>query len=354
MNTFGDIYRTFGESVVHAGMNGMIRGDKNLSQMSKKHDEKNDMKNVHDKGKKQKNGSKKTFVNINETAAQDLADPNDQKVCLKIIHHFTANVTKTTHGPIENAAKNIVYYTVRFRMPMNTMINFKLLSSLVANLPNSIREIEVKWPDTTKSDKGISIRVQVFSNWITNNNGKPGLSQDINKANPVGLDLPNYQFVKYRDTESEKILRNANVLKSDKVPTWDRDISILAGISDDVHNSNEILPQIQFFISINLKLSSYSLRFSNMENIRYSFLEYLLEKFPVISNIQFNSNGTTTRDMIITVSYKNDNHGLSPVYSKRFSTQDQLITMDQNFDGPQNGQSNLQNELNPTKRQKLQ
>lgn len=274
-----------------------------------------------------KNPEKKAFIDIKETAANQLEDPKDQDIALNIIKHFGVRThNKAYHKEIKTININgKVYYTLRFRVPSGVAADMNLISTLVANMKNNIRNVIVKWPSATKTGSEIAIHVEVFYYWVKNKNGTPVMGDGVSLVNPIGLDVPKFTYIQHRKTVTEALLSKANVAGSDNIETWNEGIKYISAIADYVYNNSEIIPQIQLFVKITQRGNSkfYSIRFSNMERIEYLFLETLLEKFGAIKFIEFKSEGTTTRDMIVTIlcdtaTFDTSKSGKSPLYHKRF------------------------------------
>jgi hypothetical protein len=106
---------------------------------------------------------------------------------------------------------------------------------------------------------------------------------------------------------------------SDKIPTWAEDIGMIHDITHEIYNMDMFIPQLSLNIVISPNRNAYILIFSFIENVSYAFLEYLIERYPRIMNVEFNCSGNTTRNMSIIITCNTERkEKTSPVYAKRF------------------------------------
>jgi hypothetical protein len=272
----------------------------------------------------------KKIDSIDKTPANRLEDDNDKKRAYDIIKHVTIETkAKCNVKPIASPiAHGCAYYTLRFRLEHATR-GMRTFTNLVQAFPLAIRNIIVKWPKSHKNSLGVSVHVQVFHYWVISNpEGLPAKMDSAKNAPmlPTSLDIPKYTFNQYTDTFTkaqllEKKKKNIPDATVDTIPTWAEDVDLLHNITHDIYNMDKFIPQLSLNVTVSPNRHSYGLVFSFMESINYAFIEYLLERYPRIMNIDFTSFGTTTRTMGITITYNPErSEKVSPVYVKRFSS----------------------------------
>jgi len=262
----------------------------------------------------------KNTVNIEDTAAKDLTNPNDRAIAFSIIESLVLNTdAKCSHKPIQSPPiHGCSYYTIRFTIEL-PLLNIRTLSSLVSKRPFSIRDMTIMWPSTYATSTSVNVNIQIFHHWVLSDvDGKPSASADAPVVSHTDMDVPRYVHQHYRETRSKEILDTTKFDGIADIPTWEADKQLLASIMDTVYNMEQDLPRIETSMNIEKRLGNYKLTFSGMECVTYAFIEYLTKTFPRITNVQFACSGTSERSMIITVTFKPTNNNIGTLYLPRF------------------------------------
>ena len=172
---------------------------------------------------------------------------------------------------------------------IKTQLKGEVIEHIVKTSKNCIRNILIKFPGTG-IDAGLELDVEIFHNQLNNNHN-----------------IKKYEFPQFDLTEWKKD-NISSIIKQKGIDVPNNIIKKIEIISKIVNNKNRFMPYLETDLKIyENEDNKFALKFNNMNDISYDFLEYLYSKAKSISFI-FISKGLTKQIFKVIIHNKEDDN----------------------------------------------
>jgi hypothetical protein len=254
-----------------------------------------------------------------------LPDPADLAAYRAITAALCSYVEPADRFSVKNSGAD--YFTISFHVPLaqekippppmtaaaaqqenyalyavpSSSLRLPALEAAVKAKPEAVREILVEWPPVGQGGEHalLHVTLQVFRQEVVRLRSlspeDPRLLMQGAPAWNSGPDTPCFQYVRHRGVG----LQEAQLRELTLHP---KDSSAILQVCQLVYNMCEDLPRLSFSLVTDTKNELYQLRFQGMHELRYSFLEYLLEAFfPSAVDCCMRASGLEDRQLTISL-----------------------------------------------------